>query len=196
VTQRLAPLLLTAVALPFAVSALTTHDATAAAKKATPTPKKAVHKKTKHRAVKHKATATPTPKPKATHKKKAKPTATPRPKPTRTPRPTATPTPRPTATPTQQSQTVNGNFTGSAASSRWGSVQVTIDVSGGKITDVQVNTKPETARSQIIDQRALPILKTEVLQAQSARIDAVSGATQLSEAYIQSLRSAVNQAGL
>jgi uncharacterized protein with FMN-binding domain len=51
-------------------------------------------------------------------------------------------------------------------------------------------------RDQQINAYALPILAQEVTQAQSANIDAVSGATVTSDGYIQSLQSAIDQAHL
>ena len=42
----------------------------------------------------------------------------------------------------------------------------------------------------------MPILNSEVLSAQSANIDMVGGATFTSQGYIQSLQSAIDQAGL
>jgi uncharacterized protein with FMN-binding domain len=42
----------------------------------------------------------------------------------------------------------------------------------------------------------VPVLNAEVVDAQSAGIDMVSGATYTSEAYIRSLQSAIDQANL
>jgi uncharacterized protein with FMN-binding domain len=61
---------------------------------------------------------------------------------------------------------------------------------------VKISTSPENFRSQFIDQQAVPLLKQETLQAQSANIDTVSGATMTSEAYIQSLQAALKKAHL
>jgi uncharacterized protein with FMN-binding domain len=55
---------------------------------------------------------------------------------------------------------------------------------------------PDSARGQFIDERAIPILRGETLKAQSAHIDIVSGATQTSQAYIQSLKGALKKAHL
>lgn len=79
---------------------------------------------------------------------------------------------------------------------RWGTVQVTIVVSGKKITDVQATAPTERQRSAFINDQALPMLKSEVLQSQSANIDYLSGATMTCDAYIQSLQSALTQAHL
>lgn len=88
-------------------------------------------------------------------------------------------------------------FTGSAADTPYGPVQVQITVSGGKITDAQVTQVPqESSRDVRINSAAVPVLNQETLQAQSAQIDTVSGATYTSEGYTQSLQSALDAAHL
>ena len=77
---------------------------------------------------------------------------------------------------------------------RWGPVQAIITVKNKKITSVSISTSPENARSQFIDDQAVPMLQQETLQAQSASIDEISGATMTSGAYIESLQSAVKKA--
>src|SRR6266568_7715844 len=103
---------------------------------------------------------------------------------------------------------VSKRFTGSVASvDRWGSLQVTIvvrkttTITGTKkkvtrkITAVSVPVYPNhTDRSIYINQTALPILKAETLRAQSANINMVSGATDSSDAFAQSLQSAILKA--
>ena len=87
--------------------------------------------------------------------------------------------------------------TGSVAQTEWGPVQVQITVSGSEITDVQVLQYPnENGKDQQINAYALPVLTDETLQAQSANIDMVSGATVTSNGYITSLQSALDEAGL
>jgi uncharacterized protein with FMN-binding domain len=106
------------------------------------------------------------------------------------------PKPAPTATPTPTSSPpLSGSFSGSNVNFRFGSVQVTVVIDNGKIADVKANASPDTARSTIIDQQALPALRQEVLQAQGASIDMVSGATLTSEAFLRSLQSALQTAG-
>jgi major membrane immunogen (membrane-anchored lipoprotein) len=86
---------------------------------------------------------------------------------------------------------------GSVASTRWGDVQVTITVTDGKITAVDVPEYPTAnGKDRQINASALPILKQETLSAQSADIDMVSGATVTSEGYVESLQSALDEAGL
>jgi uncharacterized protein with FMN-binding domain len=87
--------------------------------------------------------------------------------------------------------------TGSVASTRWGPVQVSITVTDGKITAVDVPQYPTgNGKDRQINASALPILTKETLSAQNADIDMVSGATVTSEGYVQSLQSALDQAGL
>ncbi|MFD6697684.1 MULTISPECIES: FMN-binding protein [unclassified Microbacterium] len=89
----------------------------------------------------------------------------------------------------------DGTFTGQAADTRYGAVQVAITVSGGQITDVSVPQYPNTERrDEEINAQAIPILVSETKSAQSAQVDMVSGATFTSDGYTQSLQSAIDQA--
>jgi uncharacterized protein with FMN-binding domain len=91
----------------------------------------------------------------------------------------------------------NGTITGPVVSTQFGTVQVQITVSGGKVTDVQALQLPnDRIRSMQISQYVGPILRSEALQAQSAQISLVSGATFTSEAYARSLQAALQQAGI
>jgi uncharacterized protein with FMN-binding domain len=96
--------------------------------------------------------------------------------------------------------TVSGTtttVTGSVAQTRWGPVQVTITVAGGKITAVDVPVYPNgNGKDAEINAYALPILTHATLTAQSANIDMISGATVTSDGYLQSLQSAIDQAHL
>jgi uncharacterized protein with FMN-binding domain len=88
-------------------------------------------------------------------------------------------------------------YAGEVADTEWGPVQVQITVENGKITAARPTQVPNgNFRDQEINSYAVPILNQEVLQAQSARIDAVSGATVTSDGYVQSLQSAIDQAHL
>ncbi len=76
-------------------------------------------------------------------------------------------------------------------------MQVEIVVSAGKITDVRtLQETNEGGRSQQISNYAVPILRKEVLAAQSAKVNSVSGATYTSQGYLESLQSALDKAGL
>ena len=89
----------------------------------------------------------------------------------------------------------NGSYTGSQADLVYGTVQVKAVIQGGRLTDVQFLSQPTGRRqSQYINSQATPILKQEAIQAQSAHVQAVSGATLTSEAFVQSLQSALSQA--
>jgi uncharacterized protein with FMN-binding domain len=113
--------------------------------------------------------------------------------PTPAPSPSASPSPSPSTT--AGSGVKDGRFTGEDVSMRFGDVQVQLVVSGGRITDVQALVLPsDRARSAYISQVAGPILHDEVLQAQSAQIDSLSGATYTSDAYAQSVQAALDRA--
>jgi uncharacterized protein with FMN-binding domain len=89
----------------------------------------------------------------------------------------------------------NGTYTGSVANAYYGNVQVSVIVNGGKITDVKFVQYPnDNPNSQYINSQATPYLRQEAIQAQSANVDGVSGATLTSQAFIQSLTDALNQA--
>lgn len=88
----------------------------------------------------------------------------------------------------------NGVHKGSAVKNPYGTVQVSIRVSNGKITAADA-TFPTSNDSATINPPAVATLKEETLQAQSAEIDAVSGATFTSESYVKSLQAALDKAG-
>lgn len=90
----------------------------------------------------------------------------------------------------------DGEYQGdSVQAARWGNVQVTVIIEGGEITDFRIDDYPyHRSTSQRISQVAIPRLMQEVIEAQSADIDLVSGATPTSEAFIESLQSALDQA--
>jgi uncharacterized protein with FMN-binding domain len=86
-------------------------------------------------------------------------------------------------------------YTGDVVPTRWGPVQVSIVMSGGRITDVRVPQHPSgSKRNDEINGRALPVLQRATLAAQSADVDTVSGATFTSEGYRTSLQSALDAA--
>jgi uncharacterized protein with FMN-binding domain len=94
------------------------------------------------------------------------------------------------------SKTKTVAYKGSAISSQWGTVQATVYVRSKKIIDVRVASSTHTARSGILNSEALPTLRQEVLQAQSAHVNLVSGATTISQAYLQSVETALTRAHL
>lgn len=89
----------------------------------------------------------------------------------------------------------DGTYQGSAADTPYGTVQIAVVVSGGKITDVNFLQMPsDQGHSREVTAYAEPLLKQTTLQAQSANIEFVSGATSTSYGYEQSLQAALNRA--
>ncbi|MEV5493336.1 FMN-binding protein [Streptomyces bobili] len=88
-----------------------------------------------------------------------------------------------------------GTFTGDAVQTDYGTVQVRITVSGGKITKAETVQAPKGGQSDQITANAVPKLNQAAVAAGSADIDAVSGATYTSGGYKESLQSALDQAG-
>jgi uncharacterized protein with FMN-binding domain len=89
----------------------------------------------------------------------------------------------------------NVTVNGTVAQTRWGPVQVQVIISNGKIADVKVLQYPDgNGRDQEINSYALPELHDQVIAAQSANIDGVSGATVTSRGYTQSLQAALDTA--
>jgi uncharacterized protein with FMN-binding domain len=88
-----------------------------------------------------------------------------------------------------------GTVTGGAAQTQYGPVRVRLTVSGGKITKAEAVQAPEGGRSGRITDSAVPELNRQAVAAQSADIDAVSGATYTSAGYKESLQSALDRAG-
>ena len=87
-------------------------------------------------------------------------------------------------------------YTGTVVENPYGPVQVSVTEQGGKIVDVKPLQLPtEHALSQEISEQVAPMLRTEALQAQSAEINVVSGATYTSEGFASSLQAAIRQAG-
>ncbi|HWE62053.1 MAG TPA: FMN-binding protein [Chloroflexota bacterium] len=161
------------VAIPAAAGWAATHSAAdaghLAASKATATPSATPGKKGATLSNKGaNATATPTRKTRTSSHKRVKPTPVP-------------------ATRTVQGPSVD---------MRWGPVQVTLIVKGKRITDVQASAPTERARSAFINDQAIPMLRQEVLQAQSSNINSISGATMTSDAFYTSLQAALQQAHL
>jgi uncharacterized protein with FMN-binding domain len=109
-------------------------------------------------------------------------------------------------TPEQSSQTAtteltgktgqfkDGEYTGPATDFLYGNIQVKATISGGKLTDVEFLQYPTHHESARINEYAMPILKQEAIQAQSARVDVVSRATDTSYAFMQSLAAALREA--
>jgi uncharacterized protein with FMN-binding domain len=85
--------------------------------------------------------------------------------------------------------------TGNAIMTGYGPTQVQVILNAGRIVKVTVlQHTDDGVNSQMIDGRALPLLSNETLTAQSAKINAVSGASYTSAGYIKSLQSALDKA--
>ncbi|GGY10375.1 FMN-binding protein [Streptomyces djakartensis] len=89
---------------------------------------------------------------------------------------------------------VNGAVTGDAAQTQYGAVQVRLTMSNGKITQAEAVQAPKGGRSDQITASSVPRLNQAAVAAQSADIDAVSGATYTSAGYKKSLQSALDKA--
>jgi len=88
--------------------------------------------------------------------------------------------------------------TGQSVNYHYGILSVSVTVSGKKITKVGIASLNDGGnfRSQSIDQQSIPILEQQAIQAQSANIQGVSGASYTSAGFEQSLQSALSQLGL
>ncbi len=89
----------------------------------------------------------------------------------------------------------DGTYTGSTVDVNWGYVQVQATIQGGKISNVQFLQYPSDRRTSVrINSFAVPYLQQEAIQAQSANVDIITGATLTSEGFQQSLQDALTQA--
>jgi uncharacterized protein with FMN-binding domain len=96
-----------------------------------------------------------------------------------------------------QSTGTSGIFTGNAAQTAYGPVQVQVTVSNGKITRVSVPVYPNNSgQDRAINSQAIPLLIQEVMQAQSANIQGVGGASYTSQGFYDSLITALKKAGI
>ena len=109
---------------------------------------------------------------------------------------TAAASPAATQTTAPVTSTVkDGTFTGPAVFVNYGTVQVKITVSNGKITDAVAVQAPRGKNDRYTNM-AVPILKQQTLQAQSANIQGASGASYTSYGWFKSLQGAMAEAGL
>ena len=93
----------------------------------------------------------------------------------------------------------DGTYTGDAVDigHNYGTIQLQVTVSGGKVTDVTALAVPQNdPRSSQISSYAVPQLVSQAIEAQSSSISGISGATFTSNGFAQSLASALTQAGL
>ena len=125
------------------------------------------------------------------------------------------PSPEPSATPPQNNPTAvsstvsplvpkkalpkgqyaDGSYTGDTFDAFYGNIQVQAVISGGKLTDVKFLQYPNDRSTSIeINSQAMPMLKQEAIQVQSANVNVISGASDTSSAFIQSLGTALGKA--
>jgi uncharacterized protein with FMN-binding domain len=101
-------------------------------------------------------------------------------------------------TTTTAPSTVSRSATGASVNYYFGVLSVDVTVTGSKIVKVSIGSINDGGnyRSQSIDQMAIPQLEQQVLAAQSANIQGVSGASYTSAGFHQSLQSALTKLGL
>ena len=89
----------------------------------------------------------------------------------------------------------DGSYTGKSSDAFYGYVQVRAIITGGKLSDITILDYPQDRDNSVeINNAALPQLKQEAIQVQSAQVDGISGATDTSQAFEQSLADALAQA--
>jgi uncharacterized protein with FMN-binding domain len=106
--------------------------------------------------------------------------------------------PRTSSTTQKASDSAGGQtYTGDAVQIRWGDVTVQATVVAGEVTAVKATSYPDNDRvSSQINASAIPTLEQQAVEAGSADIDGVSGASYTSQAFAESLQSALTKAGL
>jgi FMN-binding len=95
---------------------------------------------------------------------------------------------------TSNGQYKDGTYTGSVASTKRGDFQVSVEVSGGKITNINMLTQPTEGKSAEINKTAIPTYVQEAIDAQGTDIQLVSGASETYSGFKTSLQNALNQA--
>ncbi len=111
------------------------------------------------------------------------------------PAPSAPPAPPPPTAAQPLGLYKDGDYTGAEVDAYYGLVQVQATIKQGKLADVHFLEYPNDRRTSIrINNIAIPYLQQEAIQAQSANVDLISGATLTSEAFVESLRMALDSA--
>ena len=89
----------------------------------------------------------------------------------------------------------DGSYTGPAVYQYYGYVQTRVDIRNGRISSVKILQYPsDYSTSVYINTRALPVLQSEVIQAQNTKISGISGATLTSLAFVMSTHAALQKA--
>jgi len=114
--------------------------------------------------------------------------------------PTSSTTPGPTSTgatvaPTTTAPPTTRTVAGDSVNYSWGVLAVSVTATGHRITKVGIASLNDggNPRSESIDQQSIPILEQQAMQAQSANIQGVSGASYTSAGFQQSLQSALSK---
>ena len=96
---------------------------------------------------------------------------------------------------TNQATYKDGTYKGPQVDAYYGIVEVQVNVQQGKIANVQFLQYPQDRRTSAqINSIAVPDLQQEAIQAQSANVNIISGATLTSEGFMMSLNAALNSA--
>ena len=112
-----------------------------------------------------------------------------------TPKPVPAPAPAPKPKPKPAGAFVDGTYTGVVADAYYGNIQVEAVIQNGMLADVIFLQHPSDRNTSVrINNMAMPQLKSEAIQTQSANVNTISGASASSQAFSQSLQSALNQA--
>ena len=89
----------------------------------------------------------------------------------------------------------DGEYIGNVADAYYGDLQIKATIKNGRIADIYFLKYPNDRQTSVmINSEAMPLLKSEAITAQSASVDIVSGATDSSKAFQESLAYALNQA--
>lgn len=98
----------------------------------------------------------------------------------------------PMPTPKHAGKYKDGNYVGSVADAYYGNIQVKVVIKGGGLTDVVFLQYPNDRRTSVeINTQAMPYLKSEAIRAQSANVNTISGASDSSQAFRESLGAAL-----
>lgn len=89
----------------------------------------------------------------------------------------------------------DGTYIGETVTHHYGSVTVTVTISGGRISALSEQIVEDGDRkSSMINSRSIPVIRDEIVAANSAQVSTVSGATYTTGAYLSSLQSALDKA--
>jgi uncharacterized protein with FMN-binding domain len=96
---------------------------------------------------------------------------------------------------TTQGRYKNGTYIGDAVDAFFGIVQVQAVITNGRIDKITFLKYPNDRENTIrISNESMPVLIQEAIKKQSAKVDIISGATQTTEGFQQSLASALAKA--